>query len=187
LIHGGDFLNCFSGNDSLVSFNAWLKEQKQYKHVIVVPGNHDNALESIGTQDAMQAALSNAMLLIDQEVCVEGLRIYGTPWIPKRPDGCMSNAFSTNDTNFKFTAIPKGLDVLVTHSPPYGILDTTHLNDKIGCSDLAWHVSRSKPRLHLFGHNHGEGGTMLCLDETVHVNGSNACGEPAVVLLVGQE
>ncbi|MBQ4358284.1 MAG: SpoIIE family protein phosphatase, partial [Paludibacteraceae bacterium] len=53
-----------------------------------------------------------------------------------------------------------GVDVLITHRPPLGIMDT--LEDKIhyGSSVLLDKVSTIKPRLHLFGHVHGAYGSM---------------------------
>jgi Icc-related predicted phosphoesterase len=48
--------------------------------------------------------------------------------------------------------------VLITHGPPYGILDATYApNNKVelvGCSALAKRVAKIEPKLMLFGHVH---------------------------------
>ncbi|RKU47545.1 hypothetical protein DL546_006264 [Coniochaeta pulveracea] len=54
-----------------------------------------------------------------------------------------------------------GADVVITHSPPRGILDRT--DDKIlaGCPNLFDAVARARPRLHCFGHIHEGWGAKL--------------------------
>lgn len=56
-----------------------------------------------------------------------------------------------------FEKIPQDTDVLITHQPPYGILDggdykgqPYHYGNKI----LLNRVKQVKPRFHLFGHDH---------------------------------
>ena len=52
-----------------------------------------------------------------------------------------------------YAAIPKDTDVLVTHTPPYGILDR---DGSILYGSRKWlgRVWVTRPRLHLFGHIH---------------------------------
>ncbi|OOF97211.1 hypothetical protein ASPCADRAFT_514217 [Aspergillus carbonarius ITEM 5010] len=48
-----------------------------------------------------------------------------------------------------------GVDIMVTHGPPYGILDQVvpgHVS--VGCEHLYRAVKRARPRLHVFGHIH---------------------------------
>lgn len=45
-------------------------------------------------------------------------------------------------------------DVLITHGPPYGILDLNFEDLKVGCEELMRAVIRVQPRLHIFGHIH---------------------------------
>lgn len=55
--------------------------------------------------------------------------------------------------------IPMGLDVLITHGPPYGILDQTTAGGKhLGSVELLKTVKAKKPRVHTFGHIHGGAG-----------------------------
>ena len=52
--------------------------------------------------------------------------------------------------------IPANTDVLVTHGPPFGVLDKAHPSSvHLGCEELAKAVEQTKPRLHVFGHIHG--------------------------------
>ena len=57
-----------------------------------------------------------------------GLSFYGSPWtLPISGKPCGDWAFQLKDTpagiGVKFAAIPKGVDVLVTHMMPLGKLD----------------------------------------------------------------
>jgi len=52
--------------------------------------------------------------------------------------------------------IPKAIDILITHSPPFGVLDVAPgSQEHAGDPELLEAVSRVKPRLHVFGHTHG--------------------------------
>ena len=57
-----------------------------------------------------------------------------------------------------YTVIPEDTDVLVTHTPPYGILDRDG-SILYGSRELLCRVRVIHPRLHLFGHIHKSHGT----------------------------
>lgn len=57
-----------------------------------------------------------------------------------------------------YAAIPDDTDVLVTHTPPYGILDRDG-SILYGSRVLLERVRTIRPRLHLFGHIHKAHGT----------------------------
>jgi hypothetical protein len=46
------------------------------------------------------------------------------------------------------------IDVMMTHGPPMGVLDTTYKGESVGCQHLLRAARRCKPRLHCFGHIH---------------------------------
>jgi Icc-related predicted phosphoesterase len=54
----------------------------------------------------------------------------------------------------------EGIDIMVTHGPPAGILDACISGDAAGCVHLFRAVERSKPRLHVFGHIHEAWGAV---------------------------
>jgi Icc-related predicted phosphoesterase len=47
-----------------------------------------------------------------------------------------------------------GVDIMITHGPPMGILDRTLRHEDVGCEHLRRAVERVRPRLHVFGHIH---------------------------------
>ncbi len=68
--------------------------------------------------------------------------------------------------------IPANTDFLITHSPPFGILD--ELDDKrhIGCEKLLQRVHQLGLPYHVFGHNHNDYG-IVRTKETVFINASS--------------
>lgn len=50
--------------------------------------------------------------------------------------------------------------ILVTHSPPYGILDKTNKGDKIGSKAIRDIITKYKLKLHVFGHVHEDYGNL---------------------------
>ena len=54
-----------------------------------------------------------------------------------------------------WSKIPTDTDILLTHGPPYGILDKCKSGILAGCNALLNHVlNRIKPLYHIFGHIH---------------------------------
>ena len=67
---------------------------------------------------------------------------------------------SIEERSALYATIPNGIDILVTHGPPYGILDREPgSNHRQGCPVLLEAVKRVRPRLHVFGHVHAGYGT----------------------------
>ena len=93
---------------------------------------------------------------IDQEIVIDGLKFWGTPWTPRY--GNWSWMVDRGKINRKWDGIPDDTDVLICHGPPYGVLDATYAqNNKVelvGCSALAKRVTKVEPQLMLFGHVH---------------------------------
>jgi len=130
-----------------------------------VPGNHETLLEA---EPEMRRAITNAVLLIDAGITVAGLKIWASPVTP-----VYGGAFgmpNPADRRRHWRKIPDSTDCLVTHTPPYGILDTapgSTLHE--GCPELFQAVIEIEPRLHVFGHIHGAYGTVRT-ERTVFVN-----------------
>jgi len=150
LIHAGD-IGVERNINRLVDFNDWLGELP-HKHKIVIPGNHDVAIET--SQLMAREILSNCHFLIDEEVVIEGIKFWGSPW---QPEFCN---WSWNLPRGKalekvWSWIPDDTDVLITHGPPRGILDLVVVGAlHEGCTDLRIRVFDVKPKVHIFGHIH---------------------------------
>ena len=165
LIHAGDF-TFFSKRPWMYrDFDLWLGELP-HRHKIIIPGNHEYLLED----PRQRSAITNATLLVDSGVEIEGLKIWGSPVTPLY--GGAFGKSRAEDCKKHWAQIPEDLDILVTHGPPLGILDQGPGSERHeGCPELREAVLWARPRVHVFGHIHAGYGTLQMTD-TFFVNAS---------------
>jgi Icc-related predicted phosphoesterase len=162
-IFAGDLTFFSRSMKAVLDFNDWLGELPH--RCIVVPGNHETFLEA---DPSKRSLLSNAIVLVNEGTEIEGLRIWGSPVTPLY--GSAFGLSSPEDRRRLYARIPQDTDVLVTHGPPYGILDVgpdSGLHS--GCRELLEAVMRVRPNLHVFGHVHGAYG-IFQTEHTTFVN-----------------
>src|SRR5262249_54166298 len=155
-VHAGDM--CRWGTLDELSVAAALIRGLPHRDKIVVAGNHDWAF-------AREPKVARAMLgrgvtyLEGDEAKVGGLRVWGGPWQPAFNDWAFNLPRGAALAE-KWSAIPKKLDLLVTHGPPMGVGDrSSYADERQGDEALRERVRAVRPRLHLFGHIHEDGGT----------------------------
>lgn len=182
LIFAGDMTHCRTARD-VSNFNSFLG-CLPHKHKIVVGGNHDHRL----ARDPVKAKVqfTEAVYLLDEFIVISGITIYGAPWQPLfNARACDAFALPRGKAlKEKWDMIPPGVNILVTHTPPAGILDqdgpVSH-----GCSDLAAAVDLLKPKYHIFGHMHSHHG-MIRHGSTSYINcnvqGKNGALRSALLL-----
>ncbi len=156
LICAGDFTMFSKSVSAIEDFNDWLGELP-HRHKIVVPGNHEFFLES---NPDRRSLLDNAKVLIDEGVEIGGLNIYGSPMTPLL--GAAFGKSSPKDRARTWSKVPNDAHVLVTHGPPFGILDLPpDQNERMGDPELRSRVRALRDlKLHVFGHIHGAYGTV---------------------------
>ena len=174
LIHSGDALNSGNAGD-LAPFSSWFGGLP-HKRKIFVAGNHDRVFEKNPT--FARAGLPKGVIYLqDDQVEIDGFKIYGAPWQPEFL-GWAFNLSRGGALREKWDKIPDGIDILITHGPPFGILDRTIEGEYVGCEELLEAVKRVKPKVHIFGHiHHGYGRKVV--DGTLFVNAAT-CGEDYV-------
>jgi predicted phosphohydrolase len=166
LLCAGDFTR--SGDEADVrDFDAWLGTLP-HAHKVIIAGNHDFAFER--TPDAA-TWIRHATYLQDSGCVVGGLRIWGSPWQPRFFDWAF-NLDRGAPLKAVWDLIPDDTDVLITHGPPWEVLDVTSRGQRVGCEELAKAITRVKPRLHVFGHIHESYGQVE-RDGVIYVNASN--------------
>jgi Icc-related predicted phosphoesterase len=164
LIHCGDFTMFSRSMKAVADFNQWLGELP-HRHKIIVPGNHEFFLEA---DPKKRSLLTNAIILMNEEIEVAGLRIWGSPVTPLY--GGAFGLSSANDRRQLYAQIEPDIDILITHGPPFGILDRSPASDiHSGCQELLQAVRRVRPKLHVFGHVHGTPG-LVQTDRTTFAN-----------------
>jgi Icc-related predicted phosphoesterase len=98
-------------------------------------------------------AENNIIYLENDLVEIEGLKIYGSPYTPQYGKWAFMRERGDEIARI-WDKIPDGLDILITHGPPKGIMDIGRGKVSAGCYDLLKKVVEVKPTYHLFGHMH---------------------------------
>jgi predicted phosphohydrolase len=164
LIHAGDFTMFSQSMKAIIDFNEWLGELP-HRFKACVPGNHEFFLEADPSRCSL---VDNATVLINEGVDIDGLRVWGSPVTPLY--GGAFGLSSAEDRRRLYARIPESTDVLITHGPPYGVLDSdANSGLHSGCRELFDAVMRVRPKLHVFGHVHGAYG-IFQTDQTTFVN-----------------
>lgn len=136
-------------------FRRWLRDTPC--RVVATWGNHDFVGEKRGLVDSLHLPWR---LLIDGEASVEGLRIWGTPWVPNLPRWAFHAGLEARVRRAEM--IPDWIDILMSHGPPYGIGDCIPGGSKYGNigdehagdSTLNDALKRVKPTFFVCGHIH---------------------------------
>jgi Icc-related predicted phosphoesterase len=143
------------------SFRQWLKSLRpKVPHIIGIAGNHDFIFQT--RPRTIPELYLPWSYLLDDALEIDGVKFYGSPWIPNLPDW----AFHASDIILedKWADIPDNTEVLITHGPPKNVRDRTDVrygNIHAGCAYLAERVSKLPHlKLHVFGHIHEARGEM---------------------------
>ena len=156
VVHSGDF--CMVGTEQeALDFLNWFCDLP-YKHKIFICGNHDECLYGAN----IEGLDSNVHFLCNSSIEIEGIKFYG---IPMFLSDCV-----TERQNQNYAKIPGDTDVLITHSPAYGILDFDD-NIHYGSEELLKKISNLNLKAHLFGHIHAQHG-ITTLSNTIYSNGA---------------
>lgn len=117
-----------------------------------------------------------------EEVTIEGLRIFGSPYTPTFGEGWAFNKRRDKLSNY-WGEIEEGVDIVITHGPPKGILDHSYspignVYERCGCQALKSRILKIQPKLVCFGHIHtcediiNAGTLQLSGQDTIYSNGS---------------
>jgi Icc-related predicted phosphoesterase len=167
LIHAGDF-TLHGDLAEVQKFDNFLATMP-HAHKLVIAGNHDFCFEN--NPEEARKLLGNALYLEDSGCEIDGYNFWGSPWQPWFMDMAF-NLDSETARGKKWKAIPAATDVLITHTPPRGILDLTSLGEQVGCSALAQELRSRDLLVHVFGHIHEAYG-VYHHDATTYVNACN--------------
>lgn len=167
-IHCGDAVRFQTASRDIRVFNTFVGTLP-HKHKVFISGNHCICLNPSRPEQTRQI-LSNMTYVQDELIDIEGVKIYGSPWRPRRGLIYPAEAFGYDPRTIRkdiWSKIPDSIDILLTHGPPYSVRDYHPLTaERIGCPGLLDEVvTRVHPRLHLFGHMHECHGASLYKSE----------------------
>ena len=161
LVHTGDLMNSGRNIEDIKSFCKWFDSLDQYTHKVFIAGNHDKMFQD-DPERALEIVNSYKNIIYLQDNWVEVgsedkmVKIYGSPWQPWFYDWAFNLPRNGMGLAAKWEAIPDDTDILLTHGPAFGILDTVvgRAYDNLGCELLTERLERLQPKIHVCGHIH---------------------------------
>lgn len=134
------------------------------KHRVVTFGNHDFCGQhcSFASDRPAHAKTSAMQIVMDDLTHVtvgsQTVSIWMSPWSPP----FFQWAFMADEDRLAdlYAQIPAGIDILVSHGPPYGYGDTAKDMDSskiihVGSKALRGEIDRINPKILICGHIHG--------------------------------
>ncbi len=151
-LHAGDFTRYGNGAEE---FALWF-HRLPYKLKLLTLGNHECKDAVAPLSRTHWESLFGPMLLLDRGVRSSiGDRTITVLGIPH---------------GTQLQSLPSGVDIVLSHEPPYKILDRTHDGGHAGDEHVAALVRDSDARVHVFGHVHAQGGEFCTEGHITHVN-----------------
>jgi Icc-related predicted phosphoesterase len=189
LIHAGDMSSMGRAHE-IHDFCKWFESINNYDHKVFIAGNHD-----WGFIDHIKFAITNEAVipehtqqtlnsyktfdyLFDEWIVVgdgdphdantKTAKIYGSPWQPEFYDWAFNLPRQGDALRAVWDKIPEGTDILVTHGPAFGFVDTVYNRpaEHLGCELLTERIGIIKPKIHVCGHIHTGYGHFF--DGTTH-------------------
>jgi len=149
-VHCGDF-SMYGNKAETLQFFDWMR-RLDFKHKILVPGNHDSYLEPFVNRSILSKS-TDVHILVCEGIEIEGVRFFGFSYTPRF--GNFSFMLNSEELNREVRKIPLETEVLITHGPPHAILDTTWSGASVGDPELRTRTEEMPYlKLHLFGHIH---------------------------------
>jgi Icc-related predicted phosphoesterase len=160
LIHAGD-ISSMGHKHEIQQFCKWFNSLENYTVKVFIAGNHDfgfqtepkMAKEIVGSYKWINYLQDNFLGYgVDTENYV---KIYGSPWQPEFNGWAFNLPKDGWELEQAWEEIPDDTDILVTHGPAFGYLDTIMGQyDNLGCELLTKRIKTIKPKIHVCGHIH---------------------------------
>ncbi len=172
IIHAGDMSGRGYKNE-IMPFLDWFNDLN-FKHKILIAGNHDFYFEMKGEEKRIAEMLANRpniTYLNDSGVEINEFKVWGSPVQP----WFYNWAFNRKGTDIckHWDMIPIDTDILITHGPVKGYLDLTMGGDVTGCPYLLETIGKmTNLKLHVCGHIHEAYGRVDFPDGGIFVNAS---------------
>lgn len=168
LLHSGDIMNSGYVEKDVINFCNWYSSIDNYETKVFIAGNHDRMFQNFPEKIQEILEFHKSIDYIEDDTLVlygdgpegnspeDNIRIYGSPWQPWFYDWAFNLPKNGPGLASKWEAIPKNTDILLTHGPAWGILDTVagRSHDNLGCELLAQRIHQIQPKIHVCGHIH---------------------------------
>ena len=154
ILHAGDATS-MGYKHELQQFMKWYNNL-DYTNKVFIAGNHDWGFQEDPEMTKELLEFYNKVTYLqDNTTEIDGVKIYGTPWQPEFYDWAFNLPRMGWELEQKWADIPLDTDILVTHGPAWGHLDTVKgMSVPLGCELLTERIKVVKPKIHVCGHIH---------------------------------
>lgn len=180
LIHAGDIMNSGYNRNDIWDFLHWYDLIPSYDKKVFIAGNHDRMFEN-HPEDVKEwlSKFPNIVYLQDESYEIydletdKSIKIYGSPWQPEFYSWAFNLPKNGIEIAGKWEGIPDDTDILITHGPSWGAVDTVAGRpwDNLGCELLSERIQRFRPKIHVCGHIHSGYG-IETIDNIHYINAS---------------
>ncbi|QQO91718.1 phosphoesterase [Flavobacterium phage vB_FspM_immuto_2-6A] len=180
LIHAGDIMNSGYNKNDIFDFLHWYDSIPGYDKKVFIAGNHDRMFENDPEEvKEILKQYPNIIYLQDESYEIydletdRSIKLYGSPWQPEFYSWAFNLQRNSLQLSGKWEAIPDDTDILITHGPAWGSVDTVAGRpwDNLGCELLAERIQRFRPKIHVCGHIHSGYG-IETIDNIHYINAS---------------
>jgi len=161
VVGAGDYCLARRGLDDIIAALSLIS-----KPTVLVPGNAESH------EELARACRSwpNAYVLHGNQTTLDDVTFYGIGGgIPITPFGAWSYDFSEDEAKKMLQDLQPG-GVLISHSPPKGVLDMSSDGRSLGSEAVREIIGIKKPELVVCGHIHGSAGQTARLGSTNVIN-----------------
>ena len=161
VVGAGDYCLARRGLDDIIAALSVI-----LKPTVLVPGNAESH------EELARACRSwpNAHVLHGSQTTLDDVTFYGIGGgIPITPFGAWSYDFSEDEAKKLLQDIQPG-GVLISHSPPKGVLDMSSDGRSLGSEAVRETIDIKKPKLVVCGHIHGSAGQTAQSGSTIVIN-----------------
>lgn len=179
LLHAGD-VSGRGRDEEIVEFLDWYASQPA-THKILIAGNHDFGFEKKPEWCQEQCDKRGIVYLNDSGTIIKDvdtgkdINIWGSPVQPAFCDWAFNRArthessedmwnnqdYGKEPIQTHWELIPPGVDILITHGPPYKRLDKCSHGEEVGCKLLLKKIEELGIKMHVFGHIHEARGVFI--------------------------
>jgi predicted phosphodiesterase len=149
----------------LGEFMKWFNKLDNYTHKIFIAGNHDWGFQDNPAKCKELLDFYNKIVYLQDNLHLVGeeydeykdmVKVWGAPWQPEFHNWAFNLPRNGEELRAKWNMIPNDVDILVTHGPAFGHLDTVKFrpDQNLGCELLNEKILEVKPKIHVCGHIH---------------------------------
>ena len=149
VICAGDAVEDNLVGDEYDDFIEWFASLR-CKWKIFVPGNHELSFELGQAHRIIRRMTAKGITVLEDAI--------------EDCDGVIIASIS-DKSSISYEDIPDDIDIVVTHNPPFGILD-----ENMGSTNILNFIMKAKPKYHLFGHIHSTAGQNVQFGDTKCIN-----------------